>query len=118
MTQAPKPQFLLLFRHPRTRPARTAEEAQRISATWIAWMKAIKDKGQLLASNRLPDGGQVLRSGATTDGPLVENQEIVGGFLIIAADSLDQATKIGRACPGLSSDNWVEVRPIEPIAIV
>ena len=118
MTLAQKPQFLLLFRHPRQRPARTPEEAQRISATWIAWMKGIKDRGQLLVSDRLPDGGRVLRSAATTDGPLVENQEIVGGFLIIAADSLDEATKIGRACPGLASDNWVEVRPIEPIAIV
>jgi hypothetical protein len=35
------------------------------------------------------------------DGPLVEVKELVGGYMIVSASSLDEAVQIARACPGL-----------------
>ncbi len=35
------------------------------------------------------------------DGPLVEVKEIVGGYMIVSAQSLDEAIEIARVCPGL-----------------
>ncbi len=35
------------------------------------------------------------------DGPLVEVKEIVGGYMIISAQSLDEAIQVARECPGL-----------------
>lgn len=35
------------------------------------------------------------------DGPLVEVQEIVGGYMIVSAQSLDEAIQVARECPGL-----------------
>jgi hypothetical protein len=35
------------------------------------------------------------------DGPLIEVKELVGGYMIVTADSLEQAVEIARACPGL-----------------
>jgi hypothetical protein len=35
------------------------------------------------------------------DGPLVEVKELVGGYMIVAAPSLDEALAIARQCPGL-----------------
>jgi hypothetical protein len=35
------------------------------------------------------------------DGPLIEIKELVGGYMIVSADSLEQAIEIARACPGL-----------------
>lgn len=35
------------------------------------------------------------------DGPLVEIKELVGGYMIVSAESLDEALQIARACPGL-----------------
>ena len=36
-----------------------------------------------------------------TDGPYAEGKEHVGGFMIVAADSYDQAIEIASGCPGV-----------------
>jgi hypothetical protein len=35
------------------------------------------------------------------DGPLVEVKEIVGGYMIVSAQNLDEAIQVARECPGL-----------------
>jgi hypothetical protein len=37
--------------------------------------------------------GKVLRPDGITDGPFVEVKEIVGGYMIVSADSLDEAVE-------------------------
>jgi hypothetical protein len=48
-----------------------------------------------------------------TDGPFVESKEIVGGFSIVQADSLDAAAQLAKGCPVLLTGGTVEVRPLE-----
>ena len=75
---------------------------------WMAKFKAnIVDLG-----GRLGDGSVVDSSGAT-DGPFVETKEIVGGFMIISAKSLEEAIAVASECPGVvSPGSSVEVREI------
>lgn len=35
------------------------------------------------------------------DGPLIEVKELVGGYMIVSAMSLDEAIQVARECPGL-----------------
>jgi hypothetical protein len=35
------------------------------------------------------------------DGPLIEVKELVGGYMIVSAASLDEAIHVARECPGL-----------------
>lgn len=35
------------------------------------------------------------------DGPLVEVKELVGGYMVVSASSLDEAVQVASACPGL-----------------
>ena len=35
------------------------------------------------------------------DGPLIEVKELVGGYMIVSAASLDEAVQVARECPGL-----------------
>jgi hypothetical protein len=44
------------------------------------------------------------------DGPFVESKEIVGGFSIIQADTIDAAAELAKSCPALLSGGHVEVR--------
>lgn len=37
----------------------------------------------------------------TPDGPFVEVKELVGGYMIVSAPTLDEAAAIARECPGL-----------------
>jgi hypothetical protein len=115
MSISKKPQFLLLFRHPNEAPDPTPEEMEQIMGRWVAWMRGMKAQGQFVAADRLEDGGKVLRGAAMTDGPFAESKEIVGGFIVVSADTLAQAAEIARGCPGLPTGTIVEVRPIEDL---
>lgn len=68
-------------------------------AKFEAWQNKFKDQ--------LPDlGGQLgegtlVTANAETDGPFVEVKELIGGYMIVDANSLDEAAEVARACPGL-----------------
>ena len=111
MSNTQKSQFLFLFRHPQSDPDRTPEEMQQIFGKWMAWMKAMKAKGQFVGGDRLEDEGKVVRSvrgASVTDGPFAEAKEILGGYVIVEADNLSQAAEIAKGCPGLDYQTTVE----------
>ena len=45
--------------------------------------------------------GKVVTSEGATDGPFVEAKEVVGGYMIVSAESLEEAMEVARECPGL-----------------
>ena len=49
----------------------------------------------------LARGGQAGVPKPAPDGPLVEIKELVGGYMIVAAATLDEAIQIASECPGL-----------------
>ena len=115
-TQSKKPLFLFIFRYQQNTPDPTPEEMQQVFGAWMGWMKDMKAKGQYLAGDPLGDDGKVLRGprgGKVTDGPYAESKEIVGGYMVIAADNLAHATTIAKDCPGLNRGGIVEVRSID-----
>lgn len=47
-----------------------------------------------------------------TDGPFVESKEAIGGYVLLKADSLDEAVRIAEEAPSLRFGGKVEVRAI------
>jgi hypothetical protein len=45
--------------------------------------------------------GRVALPQPTPDGPFVEVKELVGGYMVVSAATLDDAIQIARECPGL-----------------
>ena len=115
MTSQPqKPQFLLLLRQP---PGGTppSEELKKIMERFGVWMKTMSDKGMVLGTNGLESTGTVLRGprgASATDGPSIDAKEIVGGYVLITADGMQEAIEAARDCPGLGYAMAVEVRPV------
>lgn len=86
-------------------------QMEKMYATFHAWRekfaKNIVDLGGRLG------GGKVVTAESATDGPLVEAKELIGGFMIITADSLEEAIQVARECPGVvMPGSSVEVREI------
>jgi hypothetical protein len=84
---------------------------QEMYAVFNAWKdkfrQNIVDMGGRLG------GGKVVTSEGATDGPFVEAKEVVGGFMIISAASLEEAIQVARECPGVvMPGSSVEVREI------
>lgn len=114
-----KPQFLILLHQPPAQPAShgpSPEEWAAIIGRFVVWMDGLVAKGMVIGSNRLENEGKVLRgSGGAilTDGPYAEAKEIVGGYVLISADNMEEALAAARACPGLDYQMAIEVRPVK-----
>ena len=88
---------------PKNQPTALKEsEVKRI----LGQMEASKAKPVPTVSFRLGDPVKVV------DGPFSETKEAVGGYLVLQADSLDEAVEIARSMPTLRHGISVEVRPI------
>ena len=108
-------EFALLFRQPSYDYSHASkEEMQAIGKKWQDWAGGIAAQGKLSANGiRLALDGKVLKAGGViTDGPFVEIRERLGSFIVVKADSLDEATTLAHGCPALDAGGSVEIRPI------
>ncbi|MBB5439090.1 hypothetical protein HDC92_002774 [Pedobacter sp. AK017] len=92
----------------------SAEEADTINKKWNDWIGGIAAQGKLKNHGaHLDPAGKVLKpGGVVTDGPFVEIRERLGGFIVVTADTFDEATTLAHGCPALEADGSVEIRPI------
>jgi len=96
---------------------KSPEEMQAHMQEWQKWMGGMAKSGKLVGGQPLEgEGKSIIESGKkVVDRPLAEGKEMVGGYLIVKADSLDQATDMARGCPGFEHDCTIEVREIKPM---
>ena len=108
-------EYLLLFRNTSWHNGLSPEEIQQNLARFTAWFEQLRDDRKFKGGGPLVyDGKIVTDRNAVTDGPFAESKEAIGGFLIIQADSLEQAVQIAEDCPGFKFGQTVEVRAIGP----
>ena len=107
--------FLFVFRNDfENIPKGSPEELQALTKKWMDWV------GGIAAQNKLSDRGSSLASGGkvvrpnnvVTDGPYTEIKELIGGYTIVKADSIDEAVELASGCPIFSYGGNVEVREI------
>ena len=107
--------FMMLFHSepdPNMNP--TPEEIAQEIELWQVWIGGIAEKGKLKhPGEALGFEGKTLHAdGSVTDGPYAELKEIVGGFIIVSAENLEEAAELAKGCPALDTGGKVEVRDI------
>jgi hypothetical protein len=92
----------------------SSEEKQRIMEKYFAWVRKLREANQMRGGDPLAPGGRVLKAanGSVVDGPFTESKEVVTGYFMIEASSLDEAAHIARECPALGHGETVIVRQI------
>jgi len=91
-----------------------------MSPAYMAFTQSIKDSGHYIGGNALQgvknSTSVRVREGraAVTDGPFAETREQLGGYYLIEAAHLDEATAIAARIPGAATGT-IEVRPIMTI---
>ena len=112
-------EVLLVFRAEtgRAEPQPSPEQMQARMKPWQDWLGGLAAQNKLVSpGNRLDLGGKVIKPGSiVTNGPYVETKEAVGGYTIISANSLEEATELSKGCPILAVGGSVEVRAIVPM---
>jgi hypothetical protein len=77
-------------------PAQMEEMYKKFNAWRTQFEQNIADIG-----GRLSDVAKVLTTEGASDGPFVEAKEVVGGFMVLSATNIEEATQIARQCPGV-----------------
>ena len=96
-------------------------EGEAFMGEYFAFTEGIRESGHYVAGEALQSvatarnvrvrGGQL----QTTDGPFAETREQLGGFYLVEAKDLDEATKIAARIPSARYGS-IEVRPIHKYA--
>jgi hypothetical protein len=111
-------QYLLLIYDPE-KAWTTMPEAERnqMFADYLTFTKDIKASGHFRAGDALQPTHTAttvrVRDGktSTTDGPFAETREQLGGYYLIEAKDLDEATAIAARIPSAKLGS-IEVRPV------
>jgi hypothetical protein len=107
--------FLFIYRGRNdTAASLTPEQMQQMLEKWGAWIGEALQNGWMLDSGDALGGeGRVVKAKKiVTDGPFVEAKEIVGGYSIVDADTIDAAAALANGCPALVYGGSVEIRPL------
>ncbi len=94
------------------------EEIQAHMQEWHAWFKELEASGNLRNPGAaLAPGGAVLSqkgNGIETDTTMSEVKELVGGYSVIQAETLDEATSLAKGGPFLRHNPGgnILVRPV------
>src|SRR5262245_21509743 len=107
-------QYLCIQRsQPGRRERPSAAQMEQMYAVFNGWRE--KFAANIVSLGGRLGGGKVVSSDASVDvdGPMVETKELIGGFMIIQANSLEEAVHVARECPGVvMPGSSVEVREI------
>jgi hypothetical protein len=117
-TESNSQTFMLLLRGGESARNMSPTEYGQVVQKYMAWAESLRRSGHHKAGEPLEEEGRILsgKNGSiVTDGPFAESKETIGGYFMITAASLDEATEIARGCPIFDNDGTVEVRPIAVI---
>jgi hypothetical protein len=105
--------YLLIQRSaPGERQPPSPAQMEEMYAFFTAWKEKFKDR-ILDMGGKLKPGGVVVTASGVTDGPFVETKEIVGGYMLVIAESYDHAIEVARESPGLTGPgSSIEIREI------
>jgi hypothetical protein len=112
--------LLLIYSNEAEENALSQTEMKKLMDDYKEFTQSIIQSGAFKAADRLKPVTSAstvrIRNGKTaiTDGPFAETREQLGGYYLIEAKNLDEATAIAARIPAARSGS-IEVRPIWPM---
>jgi hypothetical protein len=92
------------------------DEASAWSGEIFAWYEKYAANGKLADSGHQLDDvstAKTLRGATVTDGPFIEAKEVIGGYSVLEADTIDEAVELAKTWPGVDRGLiTLEVRPV------
>lgn len=93
------------------------EQLQVYMKQYQDWVGSIMAKNKFIGGKGLSTEGKVIKpNNMITDGPFVEIKESLAGFIMIKADSMEEALEFAKTCPILNGEgNSVELRKVSSV---
>jgi hypothetical protein len=110
--------LLLIYENEKVWSDMGPEAVGQMFGEYMQFTKSIRESGNHVAGEALQSVTTAttvrMRDGKTTltDGPFAETREQLGGFYLINAKDLDEATKIAARIPSVRHGS-IEIRPVQ-----
>jgi hypothetical protein len=109
-------EFALIFRHEDGGAVASPEQIQVWMQQTMDWLGGIAAQNKLVSRGNglsFEDSRVVRHNHTVTNGPFGEIKETIGGYVIVRAESVEEAVEFAKGCPVLQGEgNSVEVRKI------
>jgi hypothetical protein len=108
-------EFMLIFRHEDGNKVASPEQIQVWMKQTMDWIGGIAAQNKFVGGNGLhfEDAHVVHYNNVVTNGPFGDIKETLGGYVMVKADSIEEAIEFAKGSPVLQGDgNTVEVRRI------
>lgn len=107
-------EYMLIFRHQDGSKIASPEQMQIWMEATMTWLNGIAAKGKFegKGDGLVFDNAKVVHhNNVVTNGPFGEIKETLGGYVIVKADSIDEAVVFAKGSPILGGEgNTIEVR--------
>lgn len=108
-------EYILLFRHENVNGKVSPEQIQQWMKQQMDWVNSIDAKKQFIGGTGLlfDDAKVINHKKSVTNGPFGDIKETLGGYIVVKAESADEAAEFAKGAPILQGEgNTVEVRQI------
>lgn len=108
-------EYMLIFRHEDGGKVVSPEQLQSWMKQTMDWIGGIAAQNKYVGGNGLPfENSRVVGyNNIVTNGPFGDIKETIGGYIIVKAESIDEAVEFAKGSPVLQGEgNTVEVRKI------
>lgn len=108
-------EYALIMRHEDGSKIASPEQMEIWMKQTMEWIGGIAAQNKFVSGTGLPfvDARVVNHHKVITNGPFGDIKETIGGFIIVRAESADEAAEFAKGCPVLQAEgNTVEVRMI------
>ena len=108
-------EFILIMRHQDGSKVASPDQMQEWMKQTMDWIGGIAAQNKFVSGTGLPfDGAKVVQSNKmVTNGPFGDIKETIGGFIIVKAESIDEAVEFAKGSPVLQGEgNTIEVRKV------
>jgi hypothetical protein len=110
------PKFvLMLHESPQAFRGLGPDDIQAIIQKYIDWVSRLEREGRFVFSEKLvPEGRSVRREAGRllTDRLFAEAKEVVGGLMVVEADSYEHAVALTEGSPHFDR-GWIEIRQVD-----
>jgi hypothetical protein len=111
-------EYALIMRHEDGNKVASPEQLQTWMKQTMDWIGSIAAQNKFVSGTGLPfNGARVVTTKNSkkivTNGPFGEIKETIGGFIVVKADSVEEAVEFAKGCPVLQGEgNSMEIRKI------
>ena len=108
----------LIMRHEDGSKIASPEQMQMWMKQTMDWIGSIAAQNKFVSGTGLPfDEARVVKTKnakpVVTNGPFGDIKETIGGFIVVKADSIEEAIEFAKGCPVLQGEgNSMEIRKI------